>query len=189
MAELSPLRRRMIEDMTIRNLSPATQRSYVHAVAKFSRHFGRSPERLGLEDVRAFQVHLVSTGISWPALNQTVCALRFFYGVTLGHTEIPERIAYARSPSTLPTVLSADEVVRFLEAVPSLRTRTALTTAYLRQAALRRSKPGACLSRPLHPSRRHRQFPADRHGRRPCRVPLEGLSSGRQDEDHDARCP
>ena len=75
MAEMSPLRRRMIEDMTVRNLSPATQRSYVHAVAKFSRYFGRSPDRLGLEDVRAFQVHLVSTGISWPALNQiVVCA-------------------------------------------------------------------------------------------------------------------
>ena len=71
MAEISPLRRRMIEDMTVRNLSPATQRSYVHAVAKFSRYFGRSPDRLGLDDVRAFQVHLVSTGISWPALNQT----------------------------------------------------------------------------------------------------------------------
>ncbi len=53
--------------------------------AKCSRHFGRSPDRLGLEDVRAFQVHLVSTGISWPALNQMVRALRFFYGVTLGH--------------------------------------------------------------------------------------------------------
>ena len=88
MAEMSPLRRRMIEDMTVRNLSPATQRSYVHAVAKFSRYFGRSPDRLGLEDVRAFQVHLVATGISWPALNQTVCALRFFYGVTLGQAEI-----------------------------------------------------------------------------------------------------
>ncbi|KUM23606.1 integrase, partial [Mesorhizobium loti] len=138
MVELSPLRRRMIEDMTIRNLSPATQRSYVHAVAKFSRYFGRSPDRLGLEDVRAFQVHLVSTGISWPALNQTVCALRFFYGVTLGHAEIPERIAYARSPRTLPVVLSADEVVRFLEAVPSLKTRTALTTAYA--AGLRASE-------------------------------------------------
>ena len=62
MAEMSPLRRRMIEDMTVRNLSPATQRSYVHAVAKFSRYFGRSPDRLGSEDVRAFQVHLVSTG-------------------------------------------------------------------------------------------------------------------------------
>ena len=83
MPKMSPLRRRMIEDMTIRNLSPATQQSYLNAVSKFSRHFGRSPDRLGLEDVRASQVHLVATGISWPALNQIVCALRFFYGVTL----------------------------------------------------------------------------------------------------------
>lgn len=89
----------------------------------------READRLGLENVRAFQVHLVSTGISWPALNQRVCALRFFYGVTLGHAEIPERIVYARSPRTLPVVLSAHEVVHFLEAVPSLKTRTALTTA------------------------------------------------------------
>ena len=138
MAEMSPLRRRMIEDMTVRNLSPATQRSYLHAVAKFSRYFGRSPDRLDLEDVRAFQVHLVANGISWPALNQTVCALRFFYGVTLGHGEIPERIPYAREPRKLPVVLSADEVVRFLEAAPSLKARTALTTAYA--AGLRASE-------------------------------------------------
>ncbi|MQW40836.1 hypothetical protein GHK68_00340, partial [Sinorhizobium meliloti] len=122
MTEISPLRRRMIDDMTIRNLSPATQRSYLHAVTKFSRYFGRSPDRLGLEDVRAFQVHLVSSGLSWPALNQTVCALRFFFGVTLGHAAIPERIAYARTPAKLPTILNGDEIVRFLEAVPSLRT-------------------------------------------------------------------
>jgi len=138
MASMSPLRRRMIEDMTLRNLSPATQRSYLHAVAKFSRFFDRSPDRLGLEDVRAFQVHLVSSGISWPALNQTVCALRFFYGVTLGHAEIPERIPYARQPRKLPVVLSAEEVVRFLEAVPSLKARAALTTAYA--AGLRASE-------------------------------------------------
>jgi site-specific recombinase XerD len=127
---LSPLRRRMIDDMTVRNLSPATQRSYIHAVAKFSRYFGRSPDRLDIEDVRAYQVYLVSQGISWPSLNQTVCALRFFYGVTLGRNEMPERIAYAREPRKLPLILGADEVVRFLEAVPSLKTRTALTTAY-----------------------------------------------------------
>ena len=130
MAEISPLRRRMIEDMTVRNLSPATQQSYLNAVLKFSRYFGRSPDRLGLEDVHAFQVHLVATGISWPALNQIVCALRFFYGVTLGQDTVPERIAYAREPSKLPVVLSADEVVRFLEAIPSLKSRTALTTVY-----------------------------------------------------------
>ena len=101
---VSPLRRRMIEDMTVRNLSPATQRSYLHAVAKFSRYFSRSPDRLDIEDVRAFQVFLVSQKISWPALNQTVCALRFFYGVTLNRPEIPERIACAREPRKLSYV-------------------------------------------------------------------------------------
>ena len=130
MATLSPLRRRMIEDMTIRNLSPATQQSYLNAVSKFSRHFGRSPDRLGLDEVRAFQVYLVANGRSWPALNQIVCALRFFYGVTLGQATVPERIAYAREPQKLPAVLSADEVVRFLEAVSSLKSRVALTTVY-----------------------------------------------------------
>jgi len=119
---ISPLRQRMIEDMTIRNLSPATQRSYLSAVSKFSRYFARSPD--------AFQLHLVAEGISWPSLNQKVCALRFFYGVTLGRAEIPELIAYARAPRKLPEVLSAAEVVRFLEAVPELKIRTALTAAY-----------------------------------------------------------
>ena len=138
MTEMSPLRRRMIEDMTVRNLSPATQRSYVHAVAKFARFFGRSPEKLDLEDVRAFQVHLVAGGMSWPALNQTVCALRFLYGVTLRQADLPERIAYAREPQKLPVVLSTEEVVRFLEAVPSLKCRAALTTAYA--AGLRASE-------------------------------------------------
>jgi len=138
MTQVSPLRRRMIDDMTVRNLSPATQRSYVHAVAKFGRFFGRSPECLDLEDVRAFQVHLVAGGMSWPALNQTVCALRFLYGVTLGRPDLPERIPHAREPQKLPVVLGADEVVRFLEAVPSLKCRAALTTAYA--AGLRASE-------------------------------------------------
>ncbi len=127
---MSPLRRRMVEDMTIRNLSPATQQSYMHAVSKFSRYFGHSPDRLGLEDVRTYQVHLISKGISWASLNQVVCALRFFYGVTLGCDAIPERIAYAREPRKRPAAPSADAVVRFLEAVSSLKARVALTTAY-----------------------------------------------------------
>jgi len=138
MADFSPLRRRMIEDMSVRNMSPATQRSYISAVSKFSRYFRRSPDKLTFDDVRAFQVHLISTGISWPGLNQIVCALRFFYGVTLGEAEIPERIPYARQPRKLPVVLGADEIVRFLEAVSSLKCRAALTTAYA--AGLRASE-------------------------------------------------
>ena len=130
MAEMSPLRRRMIEDMKIRNLSPATQRCYVHAVAKFSRYFKRSPDGLGLAEVRAYQVHLVSRGVSWDGFNQAVCALRFFYGVTLGRSAMVERIPYARKLRHLPVVLSTDEVARFLAGVPNLKHRMALTTAY-----------------------------------------------------------
>ena len=141
MAALSPLRRRMIEDMTIRNLSPATQRSYIHAVARFSDYFGRSPDKLTLDDVRPYQVHLASKGVVWGSLNQVVCALRFFYGVTLDQAILPERIPYAREPRKLPTGLSAEEVVRFLEAVSSLKSRVALTTAYA--AGLRVSEVAA----------------------------------------------
>ena len=99
------------------------------------------PIDFGLEDVRAYQVHLASKGVAWGSLNQVVCALRFFYGVTLGQATIPERIAYAREPRKLPTVLSADEVVRFLESVSSLKARVALTTAYA--AGLRVSEVAA----------------------------------------------
>src|SRR3954467_11107764 len=88
----------MIEDPPVRNLSPATQRFLLHAVAKFARFFGRSPEALDLEDYYPFQVHLVAGGMSWPALNQTVCALRFLYGITLGQANLPERIPHAREP-------------------------------------------------------------------------------------------
>jgi hypothetical protein len=93
MAETSPLRSRMIEDMTVRNLSPARQRSYVHAVANFSRFFGRSPDPLTLEDVRTFEVHLASKGVAWAILNQPVAALRFFSGVTLWMAKIRSLIA------------------------------------------------------------------------------------------------
>ncbi|HET7883595.1 MAG TPA: site-specific integrase [Acetobacteraceae bacterium] len=130
MSDISPLRRRMIEEMTVRNLSPATQRSYIHAVAKFSRFCGRSPDRLGADDVRRFQLHLQASGKSWGGINQSVCALRFFYGTTLGRTDLLERIAYARKPHKLPVVLCAEEVERFLTAVPELNHRVALTTAY-----------------------------------------------------------
>ncbi|MGY2843278.1 hypothetical protein ACVIWU_006846 [Bradyrhizobium sp. USDA 4509] len=94
----SPLRRRMIEDMTLRNLSPSTQQSYVYAVANFSRHFGRSPDKLGLEQVRAYQLHLIGLKRSWTHINQVTCALRFFYAVTLGRKEAIENIISAREP-------------------------------------------------------------------------------------------
>jgi integrase/recombinase XerD len=119
MAEISPFRRRMIEDMTVRNLSPATQQSFLSAVLKFSRYFGRSPDRLGLEDVHAFQFHLVARVVSWPALS----ALRFFYGVTLSQATVPERIAYAAGRVER-------QRGRGPPGIPSLKSRAALTKIY-----------------------------------------------------------
>ena len=130
MATMNPLRQRMIEDMTLRNLSPATRQSYTYAVARFSRHFHLSPDRLGMEEVRAYQLHLVAQNYAWSHVNQVTCALRFLYGVTLGQKEAFERIVFGREPQKLPPVLNAGEVARFLEAVGGLRNRVALTTAY-----------------------------------------------------------
>jgi len=120
----------MIEDITTRNLSHATQQSYIYAVRKFSRHFGASPDRLGVEDVRAYQLHLIAKKRSWSHINQAACALRFFYGVTMGRQDAFERIVNGREPEKLPPVLAPDEIARFLEAVVGLRNRVALTTAY-----------------------------------------------------------
>ena len=130
MATISPLRQRMIEDMMIRNLSPATQQSYIYAVAKFSRHFGCPPDQLSLEQVRSYQLHLIRQKRSWSHVNQVACALRFLYGITLGQTEAFERIVGGYKPDKLPLVLSAEEIARFLQAVSGVRNRVVLTTAY-----------------------------------------------------------
>jgi integrase/recombinase XerD len=130
MATTSPLRQRMIKDMTIRNLAQATQQFYIYAVRKFSRHFGKSPARLGVEDVPAYQLHLIAEKRSWSYINQTACSLRFFYGVTLGQQEAFERIVNGREPEKLPPILTPEEIARFSEAVAGLRNRVALTTAY-----------------------------------------------------------
>jgi len=145
MAQISPLCRRMIDDMTIRNLSPSTQQAYVYAVRRLGKFFNCSPDKLTVEDIRKYQVHLAERGLAWSSLNKTVCALRFFYGTTLGRRSIPKLIPYAREPRRLPVVLSADEVVKFLEAVPRLDARIALTTAYatgLRSSEVTRLKVG-----------------------------------------------
>lgn len=150
MAATSPLRQRMIDDMTIRNLSAATQQSYLYAVARFSRHFKSSPDLLGTEHVRAYQLHLVTQKYSWTHINQVACALRFFYGVTLCQKDALERIVFGREPEKLTPVLAPEEVAQFLEAVVGLRNRVALTTAYaagLRVGEVARLKVAAIDSR------------------------------------------
>lgn len=127
---MTTLRERMTEDLRIRNYAQATIDVYVDQVARFATHFGRSPDKLGLEDVRTYQVHLLGSGISWSRFNQVVGALRFFYRVTLAKPWLIERIPYGRKPKTLPVVLSQTEILRFLQAVKSPVPRMALTTMY-----------------------------------------------------------
>ena len=82
--QISPLRQRMIEDMTIRNMTPGTQKVYIRAIKNFSLFFHRSPDKLTFEDVREYHLHLASRGLEAQTVNQILCALRFFYGTTLG---------------------------------------------------------------------------------------------------------
>jgi site-specific recombinase XerD len=129
--QISPLRQRMIEDMTIRNMSPSTQKVYTYAVANFSAFHGRrSPDKLGIEHVREYRLHLMARGLKATSINPIVGALRFFYGITLGQKEIAQQIPFARKEDTLPAVLTQDEVVKLLKAESNLKMRTALTTIY-----------------------------------------------------------
>ena len=128
--QVTPLRQRMIDDMMIRNMSPLTQKSYVRAVKNFSKFFRQSPDKLTFENVRDYQLHLVSRGLGVQAINQIMCALRFFYKTTLGKKDVAEHIPLGRRPDTLPPVLARDEVERFLKAVNDLEFRTAVVTIY-----------------------------------------------------------
>ena len=127
---VSPLRRRMIEDMTIRKLAPKTQEGYIRTVKNFAVFLGRSPDTANLEDVRRFQLHLAGNGAQAPILNHTVSALRFFFRVTLKRHDIVEHTTFIREPRKLPVVLSPQEVARLLNAAPGLKYKAALSVAY-----------------------------------------------------------
>ena len=127
---MTPLRQRFVDDMRLRNYSPRTIEAYVAGVARFAQHFRRAPDQLGTEEVRAFQLHLLERKTSWSQFNQTVCALRFFYGTTLGRAEEMPLIPYGKRPRTLPSVLAPEEVVRLFAAARVGRERLRLQTAY-----------------------------------------------------------
>jgi integrase/recombinase XerD len=127
---MTPLRQRFIDDLRLRNYAPRTIEAYVSQVASFARHFGRSPELLGREDIRAFQLHLLQRRLAWNTFNQAVCALRFLYRITLGRPEELVFIPFGKRPKTLPSVLSPDEVLRLLEAASPGRDRVLLQVAY-----------------------------------------------------------
>jgi integrase/recombinase XerD len=127
---MTPLRQRLIEDMRLRNMAPETIEGYVHYVARFARHFGRSPEKLTPEHARQYQLHLLGKKVSWSTFNQSVCALRFFYGTTLGRQDFVKRLPFGKKPRRVPVVLSRDEVLKFLQCILSRKQRMLLTTMY-----------------------------------------------------------
>ena len=127
---MSPLRRRMIDDMTIRKFAPKTQHDYVQGIKNFAAFLGRSPDTASFEDVRRYQLHLAASGVGVPTINQTVSTLRFFFKITLGRPKIVEHTHAIHEPRKLPVVLSPDEVVRLLDAAPGLKYKAALSVAY-----------------------------------------------------------
>ena len=127
---MSPLRLRMIEDMTVRNLSPYTQRNYLFAVSRFARHVRISPAEVGPEQLRDYLNHLVGRNVSSSYFNVNVAALRFLYTVVLERDWVLPRLPFQKRPRKLPTVLSVEEVGRFLATIPDLKMRAVLVTAY-----------------------------------------------------------
>ena len=127
---MSPLRRRMIEDMTVRNFTPDTQRDDIRAVKNLAAFLGRSPETATPEDLRRFQLHLTQSGVRAPTINGTVTALRFFFKVTLDRPDATRHLAFVYEPRKMPTVLRSEEVARLLEAAAGPKYKAALSLAY-----------------------------------------------------------
>ena len=127
---ISPLRRRMIEDMTVRNFVDKTRADYIRHVRTFTAFLGRSPDTASAEDLRRFQLHQSESGVGPPTINGAVAALRFFFGITLDRPDIARHLTFVREPRRVPVVLSPEEVARLLEAAPGPKYKAALGAAY-----------------------------------------------------------
>jgi site-specific recombinase XerD len=135
---ISPLRRRLIEDMTIRRLSANTQHQYIRHVKSFADFVGRSLDKATAEDVHCYQLHLGSIGTTIPTVNAGASALRFFFKVTLKRRDLADAVVSVREPRRLPIVLSPEEVARLLASTTNIKHRAALSLTYA--TGLRRSE-------------------------------------------------
>ena len=128
---MTPLRRQMIEDMTVRGFSKATHASYLHAVTELARFHRTSPDRLMSREVQRFLVHLAEDrGLAWATCNVYAQALRFFYRVTLGCDDTSFRIPRGRGARRLPEILSRQEVRSLIQAAANRRDRALLVATY-----------------------------------------------------------
>jgi site-specific recombinase XerD len=126
----TPLRARMIADMSARNLGPASQTSHLRACKRFAAWLGRSPETATPDDVRDFQRHLIESGVSICTRNQTMAGVKFLFRVTLRRHDLAAEIFHLKEPVKVPLVLSRNEVKRILLMAPSLKARVMLSLAY-----------------------------------------------------------
>jgi len=141
----TPLRARMVSDMTARNLGPASQTSHLRACKRFAAWLGRSPETATPDDVKDFQQHLVESGTSICTRNQTMTGVKFLFRVTLRRHDLVAEIFHLREPDRVPLVLSQKEVKRILAMAPNLKARVMLSLAYgcgLRASEVVRLKVG-----------------------------------------------
>src|ERR1700726_4434635 len=159
---VSPLRARMIEDMSVRGFSEKTHSDYIRSVRAFAAFIGRSPDTATAEDLRRFQLHQTQTGMQPPSINNSVSALRFFFTATLDRPDLARRLTIVREPRRLPAVLSVEEVTLLLQAAPGAKYKAALATAY--GAGLRVSEVVALKVGDIAPHRR-----VSRPGRGPGR--------------------
>ena len=127
---ISPLRARMIEDMTVRGFKEDTRRDYVRHVRSFAAFIGRSPDTATAEDLRLFQLHQTQSGMQPPSINSAVSALRFFFTVTLDRPDLARRLTVVPYPRRIPAVLSVEEVTLLLQAASAPKYKAAFATAY-----------------------------------------------------------
>ena len=127
---ISPLRQRMINDMSVRNFVPDTQREYIRAVKNLAIFLERSPDTATAEDLRAYQLHMTKTGVRPPTINAAVTALRFFFKVTVDRPETTRHLVFVYEPRKLPRILPPEDVLRLLEAAPNPMSKAALSLAY-----------------------------------------------------------
>jgi len=127
---ISPLRQRMIDDMTARHFGEKTQKDYIRCVKNLAAFIGRPPETARVEDLRLFRLHLVQSPLGAASVNSAMTALRFFFATTLDRSDLLKPLFHVYEPQKLPTVLTQDEVARLLEAAPGAKYKAALSVAY-----------------------------------------------------------
>jgi integrase/recombinase XerD len=127
---ISPLRRRMIEDMTVRNFVEKTRNDYIRHVKNLTAFLGRPPDTATAEDLRLYQLHLTEGGVRPPTINAAVSALRFFFSVTVDRPAVTKPLTFVAEPRKIPVVLSPEEVACVLEAAPGPKYKAALSAAY-----------------------------------------------------------